>query len=181
MLEVLVVGRAIADKSLDIVVEAVRRAPELKCRLTLIGDGPNLPELARLSGEDERIRLLGAVPSDEILGTFPKADVFVFPSRGDIFGLAVVEAMGAGLATIVSSTPGAVADLCVSELNCLIVDNDPDAWAAALERLAEDHELRMALGEAARRTIASRWTIEHAADAMLAGFRLGFLGGGMKR
>ena len=125
---------------------------------------------------DERVRFLGAVPSDEIARSYSEADVFLFPSRYDIFGLALVEAMGAGLATIVSPRPGAVADLCVSNVNSLIVANDGvDQWTAALSRIIENHELRRSLGAAAARTIRNRWTIDHAADAMLAGIRLGVL------
>ena len=105
----------------------------------------------------------------------PAADIFLFPSRYDVFGLAVVEAMGAGLATVVSSLPGAVDDLCVSETNCLVVDGGPDDWATAIGRLVEDAELRTRIGKAAAATIRDRWTLEHAASAMLAGFRLAFL------
>jgi glycosyltransferase involved in cell wall biosynthesis len=180
-LEVLAVGRAIEDKSLDVAVEAVRRVPGLACRLAVVGDGPLLAELAGLRGGDERIDLLGAIPSDEMSTAYSEADVFLFPSSGDIFGLALVEAMGAGLATIVSEMPGAVADLCVSEVNCLIVDRDPENWASALRTLADNRKQRLALGEAARRTIRSRWTIAHAADAMMSGFRLGLLNGGQAR
>ena len=44
---------------------------------------------------------------------YAEADVFLFPSRDDVFGLVLVEAMGAGLPSVVSSRPGAVADLVV--------------------------------------------------------------------
>ena len=84
------------------------------------------------------------------------ADVFLFPSRYDVFGLAVVEAMGAGLATVVSSLSGAVDDLCVTERNCLVVDGGRDEWATAIERLVGDSELRSRLGAAAARTIRDR-------------------------
>lgn len=175
-LEILVVGRAAPVKALSLAIEAVRRAPDLPCKLTVIGDGPQLPELVELAKGDERIRLVGALPSDETRQAFSDAHVFLFPSRGDVFGLVLVEAMGAGLATVVSSAPGAVADLCASGSNCLVVDgDDPAAWSAALRRLVADPHLRLELGAAAARTIRSRWTIEHAADAMVAGFRLGVL------
>lgn len=175
-IEVLAVARAEAKKALDVVVEAVRRTPRLPCRLTVIGDGPQLSSLVGRAQGDERIRFLGALPPREVRKAFMNADVFVFPSRYDVFGLVLVEAMGAGLATLVSPLPGAVADLCVSEHNCIIVeDGTPGAWASALTRVVEGDDLRRALGAAAERTIHRRWTIAHAADAMLAGFRLGAL------
>ena len=176
IIEVLTVARAEPGKALDVVVEAFRRLRTPSCRLSVIGDGPQLTLLKGQAQGDERVRFLGAVPSDEIARSYSEADVFLFPSRYDIFGLALVEAMGAGLATIVSPRPGAVADLCVSNVNSLIVAKDGvDQWTAALSRIIENHELRRSLGAAAARTIRNRWTIDHAADAMLAGIRLGVL------
>jgi glycosyltransferase involved in cell wall biosynthesis len=176
MIEVLTVARAERGKALEIIIQAFRRLENDRCRLTIIGDGPELPLLRRLATGDERVRFLGAVPSDQVLGSFCDADIFLFPSRFDNFGLALVEAMGAGLATIVSPRPGAVADLCVSGVNSLIVAaDDVDEWASALSRVVENQQLRLSLGAAAARTIRSRWTIDHAADAMLAGIRLGVL------
>jgi glycosyltransferase involved in cell wall biosynthesis len=127
---------------------------------------------------DSRVRFLGACPFEEVLEAQSKADVFLFPSRYDIFGLVLVEAMGAGSAVVVSQDVGAVADLCVDGNNCMIVgDHDPDSWAKAIARLATDAELRSGLGVNARATIGRRWTIEHAADAMLAGLRIPLLAG----
>ena len=106
------------------------------------------------------------------------ADAFLFPSEYDVFGLVLVEALSAGLAVVSSTAPGAVADLAVDERNCLLVRRpDAAAWAHAIERVVRDAHLRSTLGAAARETIRSRWTIEHAADAMIAGFRLGILAG----
>jgi glycosyltransferase involved in cell wall biosynthesis len=173
--DLLSVARAEPDKALDVLVDAVRRSPDLPCRLTVVGDGPELPALRGRASGDSRIRFLGAAKPGEVQRMLPAADVFLFPSRYDVFGLAVVEAMGAGLATVVSSLPGAVDDLCVSESNCLVVDGGPEDWATAIGRLVGDSELRVRVGAAAAETIHSRWTLEHAASAMLAGFRLAFL------
>ena len=70
---------------------------------------------------DDRIRFLGPLPHAEVMTALEKSDVFLFPSRVDPFGLALVEAMAAELAAIVSPAPGAVADLAVSGHNCLVV------------------------------------------------------------
>ena len=55
----------------------------------------------------------------------------------------------------------------------MVEEHTPDAWAAALRRLIEDAALRRTLGEAARATVQRRWTMDHAADAMIAGLTLG--------
>jgi len=174
--EVLSVGQAIHRKGLDVLVDAFRLLPDLACNLTIVGGGPELDALRRRAEGLVNVRFLGAVPSDEVREAYRAADVVAFPTRFDIFGLVLVEALGSGRATIVSSAAGAVADLCVAQRNSLVVDgHDPQPWADAIRRLVVDAPLRAALGEAGRRTIAGRWTIDHAIDAMVAGLRLGVL------
>ncbi len=175
-IEVLTVGQAIPRKGLGVVVDAFRLLREEPCRLTVAGGGPELEALRARAGASTRIRFLGSVESDRILECYRDADVFVFPSRSDVFGLALVEGMGSGLPTITSTEPGAVADLAVDGYNCLVVrDPDPRAWADAIRRLVRDPSLRRTLGRNARRTILRRWTIEHSVDAWVAAFRLGLL------
>lgn len=135
-----------------------------------------MPDLAARAEGDERIRFLGPLVPDRVRDVYRSSGIMLFPTRSDVFGLVLVEAMGAGLATVVSSAAGAVADLAVDGLNCAVVEgDDPRAWNRALVRLVEQADVRRALGARARATIDHRWTIEHAADAMLAGLRLGVL------
>jgi glycosyltransferase involved in cell wall biosynthesis len=109
-----------------------------------------------------------------VLQSYRKADAFLFPSRSDVFGLVLVEALGSGLPTISATAPGGVPDLCVAGHNCLLVDgHDAPRWAEQIDRLARDEALRRLLGSNGRRTILCRWTIEHAIDAFIAGLRLG--------
>jgi len=175
-LELLTVGRAEEGKALDVLIAAVSKVADVSWRLSVIGDGPQLSKLMRDAGP--RIFFHGAMPPSEVLRAHSKADIFLFPSRYDIFGLVLVEAMGAGTAILVSRSAGSVSDLVVNGVNAVVVeDHDPRSWAAAIERLGRDAELRSTLGENARATIRRRWTIEHAADAMVAGLRLGLLAG----
>lgn len=175
---VLTVGRAVKGKALESVVEALALLPRLPCRLTVVGDGPRLPELVRRAGGDARIHFVGAVDSMEVNEHYRVADVFAFPSRFDVFGLVLVEAMGAGVAPVVSAAAGAVDDLGVDGETCLLVEGDDAAsWAAALRRLVEEPTLRRRIGTAAARAVHGRWTLDHAAEAMIAGFRLGVLAG----
>jgi glycosyltransferase involved in cell wall biosynthesis len=140
------------------------------------GWGPELPGLTPRAGGDQRIRFLGAVESDRVLELYSEADAFLFPSRSDVFGLVLVEALGSGLATVTAAAPASAADLAVHERNCLVVPNhDPAAWAEAIRRLTEDAPLRRRLAAAGRRTVLGRWTIEHSVDAWIAGFRLALL------
>ncbi len=174
-IEIITVGDlASPRKGIDILIDALALVPALPCRLTIIGGGRLLSALRRGAASDRRIRFLGPLPPAAVRGAYGAADVFAFPSRSDVFGLALVEAMGSGLAVATTPAPGAVADLCVDGHNAMVLSgHHPEEWAKALTRLVEDGGPRESLGEKAKRSISRRWTIEHAADAMIAGLRLG--------
>lgn len=160
-------------KGVDVLVRALRAIPQADCRLTVIGDGRLRAQLERDAASDDRIQFAGALPSASVAARYAASDVFLFPSRSDVFGLVLVEAMSCGLPSVVSSSVGAVPDLAVSGHNSLVLGtHEPSSWAEAIARLVEDRQLRSALGGSARRTIARRWTIDHAVEGSLAGLRL---------
>jgi len=167
---------ASSRKGVDVLIDALASATDVKCRLDVIGDGDQRSALQARAGDDTRIRFLGGMPAERVRSRYHQAEGFLFPSRSDVFGLALPEAMAAGLATVTSDAPGAVADLALHERNCIVLSShEPGAWATAIRRLATDKELRATLGAAAQETIARSWTIDHAVEGMTAGLRLGAL------
>lgn len=82
----------------------------------------------------------GFIPEDELPLWYNTADIFVYPSLYEGFGLPPLEAMACGTPVLVSnasSLPEVVGDA------ALLVDPyRPDAWAAALSRLCSDRHLR---------------------------------------
>ena len=183
-LEVLTVAdMSTPGKDVDLLIRALAARPSLDARLTVAGGGPGLAALRTLAAPlGDRVRVLGSVPSDRIGQEYARADAFAFPSGVDVFGLVLLEAMGAGLATATSDRPGAASDLCVHGRNALVVrDPSPQAWATALERLAADPAERTRLGEAAAATVRRRWNLEHSVDAWIAAIRLGLASGPRRR
>lgn len=161
-------------KGVDVLVEALRAVPQESCRLTVVGDGKVRKTLERAAAGDARVRFVGALPPAGVRAALGESDVFLFASRADVFGLVLVEAMSRGLAIGVSSAVGAVQDVAVPGLNCLVIgSHEPTHWVDAIARFAADADLRADLGEAALRTIARRWTMDHAVEGSLAGLRLG--------
>ena len=82
-------------------------------RLLIAGGGPLLSDLRRRAGElglGERVAFTGYVPEAEKADHFNLADVFVFPSALEGFGLAVGEAMSSGL-PVVASDRGSIPEL----------------------------------------------------------------------
>ncbi len=83
------VGRVAKEKNL----EAFYRL-ELPGRKVQVGDGPELETYRKRYPE---VEFLGLKCGDDLVAAYQSADVFVFPSRTDTFGLVLVEAMAAGL------------------------------------------------------------------------------------
>ncbi|MEU3450324.1 glycosyltransferase [Streptomyces thermolilacinus] len=92
------VGRLVPGKRFDTLVGALAELPP-DVRLLLVGDGPEQHRLRRLAaanGVDGRVVWAGAVTRD-LAALLSAMDVFVSPSADEAFGLAVVEALAAGL------------------------------------------------------------------------------------
>ncbi len=173
---VTVADLSVPGKGIEVVTKALELVPDLPCRFTVIGGHPRNGSVLRVAAGDGRIDFLGPLPQQDVWAAYERSDVFVFPSRVDVFGLALVEAMSHGLAPIASRMPGAVADLAVAQHNCLIADaSDPRSWANAISTLVEGADFRASAGRSAHTTIRRRWTIAHAVEAMIAGLRLGTL------
>ena len=85
------------------------------------------------------------------------ADVFVFPSRNEAFGLSVIEAMAAGL-PVVSSRAGGLADIARSDNGVLPVDaGNPDSLKEAIVAILGDEKGRRRLGQRARNSACSHY------------------------
>lgn len=117
----------------------------------------------------ERVLLTGGVPDEDLPGLYNAADLMVFPSLHEGFGIVAVEAMACGTPLIASNT-GALPEV-VGDGGLLLEDiHEAESIAAAAERLLSDEELR-------RRQIArgleraSRYTARAAATATLALYR----------
>ena len=101
----------------------------------------------------ERVRVHRHLDQDDprLRALFAAADVFVLPTSGDTMGLAIIEAMAAGL-PVVSTRVGAVPEVVDDGATGILVrPGDVPALADALKRLAANPELRREMGAAGRR------------------------------
>jgi glycosyltransferase involved in cell wall biosynthesis len=140
-------------KGLDVALAAVAQArgdlPGL--RLKVVGVPPGKPSAW--------VDWLGVMPPAAMAEVYYDADLLLFPTRYDSFGLVVIEAMAAGLPVIVSD---AVADGIVADgrNGVVIAGHDPSRYAQAL-RLLADRAVRAAMAEANRED-ARRYSVESA-------------------
>jgi glycosyltransferase involved in cell wall biosynthesis len=165
-LVVLHVGRLHPQKGQDVLIEAVsrirRRVPGL--RLVLVGQGGlrgRLEGQALRAGLADTVRFVGAVGT--VTPYYALADIFVFPSRYEAFGIALLEAMAAGLPIIASRT-GGICELTTYDSALLVPVGDSDALAEAIVCLAIDPAKRALMGTAARKRASAYDVSTHLVD-----------------
>ena len=147
---IVAVGRFAYPKDFSTLLEALERVGS-GYRAALVGDGPRLADVSaglRARALSGRVELLGA--NGDVATVLARSDVFVLSSRSEGFPVSILEAMAAGL-PVVATDVGGVAEAVVDGATGILVPTaDPQALAAALERLVADADLRRRLGAAGR-------------------------------
>ncbi len=147
---VLYVGNIRPHKNLERLIDAfdrVRRSGFDHLRLLIIGDEiskyPALRRAVHRHKLHKFVRFLGFVPMETLAVLYRLADVFVFPSLYEGFGLPPLEAMASGAPVVtsnVSSLPEVVGDA------ALLVDPyDPDSIAGGIRQVLTEPDLRASL------------------------------------
>lgn len=119
-----------------------------------------LPGLGLDLGRD--IVLLGTVPDDEVPGWYAAADALAFPSVNEGWGLAVLEALSAGLPVVTSDLPVFREYLTHGQDALLVPPGDPTALAGALTKVLSDPALAARL-RAGGNAVVRRFTWRAAA------------------
>ena len=153
--KVLFVGRLHERKGFPTAVAAfgILAAARDDVRLIVAGDGEDRSAVDRLLTSDarRRVRMLGAVPNENLPPYHAACDVFVASSiGGESFGIVLVEAMAAGLPVVASDIPGYREVVADGIDGLLVPPRDPAALAAAVGRVLDEAGLGARLGEAAR-------------------------------
>lgn len=138
---VLFVGRLQQRKRIDALLRACAALGEPPPRLVIVGDGPARAGFEAVAREVyPRAVFAGARHGPELAPFFDAADLFVLPGTG---GLAVQQAMSAGLPVMVAEADGTQADLVRPENGWLLPPNDDEALTRALaEALSDPARLR---------------------------------------
>lgn len=102
-IEFIYVGGVNEFKGISYLLEAFKTIPSNEARLTIVG---GYSFLNRNNWISDNIRFTGKVLHDEVAKLLKEADVFVFPSLGDSYSLAAMEAAACGLPLIVTENTG---------------------------------------------------------------------------
>jgi glycosyltransferase involved in cell wall biosynthesis len=152
-------GRLVPEKGIFDLLRAYGALPsELrkKMGLVFVGDGPARSALLHSAAATDpgSVQVVGFAQREHLAAYYALADVFVFPTHTDPWGLVVNEAMACGLPVISSGAAGCAADLVESGWNGRVVSpGDVEQLAAAMAELAGDNELRSLMGQRSRERI----------------------------
>ncbi len=129
------VGRVTEQKNQDVLIRALACLPQ--AHLAIAGAGAkddSFHELAVTLGIEGRLHMLGALQAQDIADLYAAADVFVFPSIWETFGLAGAEAAMTGMPMIVADLPvlREVLHADGSEPVTFVAPRNVEGWIAAI-------------------------------------------------
>lgn len=131
---VLAVGRLMAEKGFDVLIEAMALLPaDERPEVVIVGDGPDRALLEALAlRRDVSATFPGAVPPSEIGEWYRRARLVCVPSRREGFGMVVAEALAAGRPVVASAVGAAPAFITAGTDGRLVPPGDADALSDAL-------------------------------------------------
>ena len=182
VLRVLGVGRLVAKKGFDVLVDAcgVLRGRGIPFEAQIVGqDDKDAAKVRRRIAElglEREVRLPGPMSQDGLLREYRAASALAMPCRvlaNDRDGIpnVLLEAMAAGTPVVATGVSG-IPELVRAEVNGLLVPpDDAEALADALVRLHRDPELAARLAEQGRETVRAQFDGERMAGRLAGLFR----------
>ena len=163
-LRLLFLSRLDPGKGLDLLLDALT-APEVRraqWQLTIAGSGAveyeaRLRRRVREAGMEPRIAFVGHVAGEEKQRLLATSDVFVLPSHHENFGIAVAEALAAGLPVIVSDQVGIAPDVAAAGAG-LVVPLAAEPLGDAILAMEGDPAARAGMAVAAGAVARSRFS-----------------------
>jgi len=168
---VLFLGRLHEKKGIDVLVRAFAACTRCGLDAALVIAGPDegvrgaTERLAEAEGIAARTLFTGMLGDDEKMPLLADADVFALTSHSENFGIAVVEAMAAGLPVLVSERVDLAPEVEVGGAG-KVTAVEAGAVAEALAAMLGDAAGRRAMGERGRRLVAERYTWPQVGEAL---------------
>lgn len=171
-IKLLTTGIFFPHRRFEDLITAVSLTPNSS--LTIIGDTDNdkkyfekLKNLIKSLGLENRIAFLGKVSDAELVDAYKTHDIFVFPNHLQTWGLAVFEAMSAGIPVIVSRTAGAHEVLADRENAMLINPKTPEDIKKAILELVSNPAFYAKISANARKFVEENISWAKYAQKML--------------
>lgn len=132
-------------------------------KLRIVGNGPDKPRLKRLA---ETLRIgydvifEGLVPHTQMPRYYQRCDIFCFPTLGEPFGKAVIEAMACAKPVIASSIGGPAEIIQNEQTGLLVPPAQPKVLATKINELLDDGKKAEQMGANARKAVTEKYSWE---------------------
>jgi glycosyltransferase involved in cell wall biosynthesis len=152
-------------KNLDTVLKAMISVPDLHLAVLASYARTQAPALAATLGIAERVHFIGE--RSDVAAVMRSADMLIFPSRYEPFGMVILEALASGLPVIASRAAGA-SELIEPGCGVIVEDaNNVQELANAIHLLTSDQEMRTEMAKRGR-GIAEKYSWERMARSYMA-------------
>jgi len=145
-------GRLDPLKRCDLLIESFRHV-DPPARLVLAGRGPQLENLKRQAerlGLADRIHFAGFVPEEDLLELYAGAFAVLYAPVDEDYGYVTVEAFLSGKPVVTCHDSGGTLEFVEDDVSGYVVEPNPEAMAAAINRLYGDRRKARERGAAGR-------------------------------
>ena len=159
---ILYVGSLIPRRNLDVLIEAMPIVVKHleNVMLILIGEGileKSIKDKIRIMNLEKHIRLFPKILNKKLPYVYSSADVFVFLSKEEIFGMVLLESMSCGTPVISTQIPFAK-DIIANNINGIILENiEKETLAKHIIAIIENKDLNTTIKEKAKETIKKNY------------------------
>lgn len=166
---VLGLGAIVPEKRLELAIDAIAVLPKPRPDLVWVGNVAadsyleRMQHLAHSRGVTFRVEV--GIPDKDVVDLLNRAALLVYCPRLEPFGLAPLEANACGL-PVVAVAEGGVRETVLDGVNGLLVEDDPEAVAAGIQRLLTDQAYASRLGTTGRELVSQRWSLSASIDRL---------------
>lgn len=169
----LFVGQIIWEKNVRLIIESLALMKDVPFKMFFIGSGyaeDDLKELVTKKGLDSNVVFAGSISDrNRMQQYYAAADLFLFPSTYDTWGIVVHEA-AALQAPSVLLAGSTIAGIITNNVDGFLTENSKESIASKLRQLASDRQLIKDAGLRASQSLSRTW--ENVADEVLDRYKL---------
>lgn len=160
---VLFMGRIGQRKGIFDIIKASEYIHDPNIQIWLYGDGDieKAKELVQQNNLQDKVNIAGWISGSKIGETYQKADIYLLPSYNEGLPMSILEAMAHGL-PIISTPVGGIPEAVKENINGYLIEpGDYKALAEKIHLLANDHALRMKMGQESYRIAKENFDIKN--------------------
>lgn len=166
---ILFLGHLIKRKNLGFILDLVKQIKSEDAVLIIAGGGPeenSLRNRTKKLGIENKVIFTGFISERDKVALYNSADIFVYPSEVEGFGLSLAEAMACACA-VVAADFEAAKEIIIPGQTGYILPLRLDIWADTIIKLLHNKKLRDKIGQAASLEIKNKFSWKNSAEKYL--------------